>query len=387
MGLFENIFGRWKKKVAADGYFKTLTAYSPVYSSWGGEIYESELVRAAIHTRATHCGKLKVEITGRKKLQNRLKYKPNSWQTWTQFLYRLETIWDVQTTAFIVPVLDDFGEVTGIFPVLPSQCAMVDVDGVAFLRYKFRDGRYAAIEADRCGVMTKMQYEDDFFGSGNKALTPTMEMISVQEQGIVEATKSSGSYRFIARMSNFAKDEDISKERKRFNETNLRGEGGLLLFPNTYTDIKQIDSKPLTVDPEQMKFIRENVFEYFGVNEDVIQNKSFGDAWDAFYEGAVEPFAIQLSEVLTAMLFTEREQAQGAAVVVTSNRLQYMSVEDKIAFCKEMGDRGYILIDEGREIFQMAPLPDGKGQKAPIRGEYYFVGDKKKKEGEEDGNE
>ena len=37
---------------------------------------------------------------------------------------------------------------------------------------------------------------------------------------------------------------------------------------------------------------------------------------------------------------------------------------------KELGDRGAILIDEIRELFNYAPLPDGAGQVAPIRGEY-----------------
>ena len=37
---------------------------------------------------------------------------------------------------------------------------------------------------------------------------------------------------------------------------------------------------------------------------------------------------------------------------------------------KELGDRGAILIDEIRELFNYEPLPDGAGQVAPIRGEY-----------------
>ena len=50
-----------------------------------------------------------------------------------------------------------------------------------------------------------------------------------------------------------------------------------------------------------------------------------------------------------------------------------MSVADKVSMWQQMGDRGAMMIDEGRELFDMAPLPDGAGQHAPIRGEYYFV--------------
>ena len=385
MGLFEKIFGKWKQHKAADSYFKTLTAYQPVFNSWGGEIYESEIVRAAIHARATHISKLKVEINGaaQPRLQTMLKHRPNRWQTWGQFLYRLSTILDVQTTAFIVPVSEG-GVTDGVYPVLPSRCSIVEYAGEPWLRYEFISGEHAAIQMNRCGIMTKFQYQDDFFGEGNRALGPTMELISMNNQGISEGVKNSATFRFMAKMSNFSKDTDLAKEQQRFSKANLQADGGVLLFPYTYTDIKQIDSKPFVVDADQMNSIRENVFDYFGVNSDVLQNKSFGDAWDAFYEGAIEPFAIQLSEVLTAMLFSDRERSQGSYIMATANRLQYMSVKDKISFCREMGDRGYIMIDEGREVFNMPPLPDGQGQKAPIRGEYYFVDEKK---GENNGEE
>jgi hypothetical protein len=40
---------------------------------------------------------------------------------------------------------------------------------------------------------------------------------------------------------------------------------------------------------------------------------------------------------------------------------------------QQLGDRGILTIDEIRELFNYAPMPDGNGQHAPIRGEYYFV--------------
>ena len=69
-------------------------------------------------------------------------------------------------------------------------------------------------------------------------------------------------------------------------------------------------------------------------------------------------------------MFSERERAQGTKIVANANRLQYMSVTQKVQMAKELGDRGAILIDEIRELFNYAPLPDGAGQVAPIRGEY-----------------
>lgn len=377
MSLFDKIFKRPEPGGQPQGIFQTLTAYTPVFTSWGGKLYESELIRAAINARATHISKLSVEIKGsaQPKLKTKLKSGPNEWQTWGQFLYRLSTILDVNNTAFIVPVMNDYMEVSGIFPVLPSQCEIVQYNNEPWIRYQFRTGQYASIEMKRCGVMTKFQYEDDFFGSDNSAINPTMELINIQNQGISEAVKSAATFRFMAKMNNFVKTEDLAKERQRFTRENLEnGGGGVLLFPNTYSEIKQIESKPFVVDAEQMKMIQTNVYNYFGVNEDILQNKAFGDAWAAFYEGAIEQFSIQFSEVITKMLFTERERAAGAFVMATANRLQYMSGKEKLSYATIMGDRGFVMIDEIREVFNLPPLPNGMGQKLPVRGEYYLLG-------------
>lgn len=381
MGLFERIFGnRPKEPRQYDGGYKMLNGYTPHFTKWGGDIYESELVRAAINARATHISKLSVEMHGsaRPALQTKMKHGPNQFQTWSQFLYRLSTLLDVHNTAFICPVYDDYGEPSGVYTPLPNKCEIVQYNNTPFLRYEFGWGEKAAIELAYCGIMTKYQYKNDFFGETNHALFPTMELINIQNQGIEEGVKSAATYRFMAQLSNFSKAEDLAKERKRFTAENFARDaqgGGILLFPNTYQNIKQIEVKPWVVDNDQMQTIRDSVFEYFGVNEDVITNKAFGDSWAAFYEGAVEPFAVQFSEVMTKMLFTLREQSNGNYVAVSANRLQYMSNTEKLSFAAQMADRGLVTRNELREMFNLTPLPDEIGNQLPVRGEYYNVGD------------
>ena len=375
MGLFDKIFKKPAANQPPEGFFKTLTAYTPVFTTWGGELYESELVRSAIHARATHISKLSVSVQGsaQPKLQTKLKAGPNEWQTWGQFLYRLSTILDMHNTAFIVPVMDDYGGITGLYPVLTTRCEIVQIQGGPWLRYQFNSGQFASVELGACGIMTKFQYKDDFFGENNRALTPTMDLIDIQNQGIAEGVRSAATFRFMAKLNYFTKPEDLAKERKRFTRENLQGDGGVLLFPNTYSDIQQIKSSPFVADAGQMELVRKNVFDYFGVNEDILQNKAYGDAWSAFYEGAIEPFAIQFSDVVTKMLFTERERASGSFLMATANRLQYMSNAEKLNVSAQMADRGIMNRDEIREIWNLPPLPNGQGQAYTIRGEYYLL--------------
>ena len=392
MGLFDFLFkNRPQPKGEYVGEFKLLDGYRPAFTSFGGELYESELIRAAINARATHISKLKVEMQGtaRPALQNKMKHAPNQFQTWSQFMYRLSTILDIHNTAFIVPVYDRYGEPSGIFTPLPHKCEVVQYNNTPYLRYEFNWGEHAAIELEYCGILTKFQYKHDFFGESNHALFPTMDLIHIVDQGIEEGVKSAASYRFIAQVSNFTKAEDLAKERVRFTEENLSREangGGLLLFPNTYKDIRQVEVKPWVVDDKQMALIKSNVFEYFGVNEDILQNKAFGDAWSAFYEGCIEPFSIMFSEVMTKMLFTLREQSNGNRVTATANRLQYLSNQDKLNVSSQMLDRGIMSINDVRDIWNLPPVDGGDAR--IIRGEYYNADEKVTEEGDtnEEGN-
>ena len=384
MGLFEKLFpSREQEKLRNQPYtsFKLLNGYTPVFHTWKGSIYESELVRAAIDAKSRHRSKLQITVQGSAKpsLQTKLKGGPNPWQTWSQFLYRTSTILEVKNNAFIIPLTDRYGDLYGYSVICPQSWELVTVGekNVPWIRFTFENGREkAAIELSRVGILTRHQYRSDMFGADNRALDETMQLISIQRQGVEEYAKNASSFRFMARLTNFTKAEDLSKERQRFDIENFQQDngGGLLLFPNTYTDIKQLSTTSYAVDADQLKLIRTSVQDYYGVSEKVIQNAAYGDEFSAFYEGEVETFAIQLSEVMTKMTFTERERSYGAEIFFTANRLQYMTNADKLAVASELVDRGLISINEAREIWNLPPVEGGDVR--IIRGEYYNADDK-----------
>ena len=199
MGLIDRLFGKPKATGVSDSRFETLTAYSPVFTSWGGQIYESELVRAAVDAKARHVAKLKYGMKGTAgaKLLTATRTAPNPWYTWPQFLERCSNIYDIQNNLFIVPVLDKTGEVTGFFPVLPSSCEVVNHGGVPYLKYSFMNGQKRSMELSRCAVITKHQLNDDFFGEKNTALDPTMQLVNMVNQGIMEGMIKDGRLRCI----------------------------------------------------------------------------------------------------------------------------------------------------------------------------------------------
>lgn len=376
MGFIKNLRDLRRKEkleVAVKEYFEVFNGYSPAFSTFEGGIYEMELTRAAVHSFANHCSKLKPVVNGSRNeaIQRMLQTNPNYLMDAKKYLYRIATVLETDNTAIIVPLYDKNGGITGFYPLDTKKCMLVtDDNGHRFIKYQFDAGLYGACELERVGRLTKFQKSDELFGENNAAFRPTLELINAQNQGIVEGVKNSAAIRFLAKLANTLKPEDVEKERERFAKTNLgaSNNGGVLLIDQKYESAQQINSTPYTVSDAQLKVIQDSVYNYFGTNEAILQNKYTSDQWNAYYEGKIEPFAIESSLVHSNMIFSDRERAVGNEVIFTANRLQYLSGSEKLNIVTQLFDRGFITHNEGLEIFNMAPVEGG--DKRYIRKEY-----------------
>jgi len=381
LGLFDKIFPNKAKNEKAREvreYFKSMNAYTPAFTTFDGGVYEMELTRAAIHAFATAVSKLKPEFIGSayQSLGKRMQFKANDFMSTPNFLYRVATILSVNTTAFIIPVYhDDLVTIKGYYPLLPQNAEVMELDGEVWLKYSFPNGDVTAIEWDKVGILTQYQFQNEFFGDGNGPLLNTLALMDMQRQGMMDAIQQAPVIRFMARLNMDLHDDDLKTQRDVFTKQNLSAENktGVMMFDAKYTDVKQIDSKSYIIDKDQMALIEKNIYNYFGTSEAILQNKFDEDTWNAYYEGKVEPFAIQLGTAMTNMTFTDNEVAHGNQIMFTSSRLQYASNRTKLAVSVQLFDRGVLSTNDVMEIWNKKPVPDG--DQRYIRKEYGKVGE------------
>ena len=374
MGLFDSIRKKEKIESKVNSYFQTMNVYTPSFTTFEGSIYEMELTRAAIHSFATHCSKLKPEVSGsgNQTFARMLQYKPNSLMDTKKYLYRLATSYMVDNTAIIAPLYDaSYENIIGFYPLATPKVRIQEANGIKYIRYEFEPGNFGVFRLDDAGIMNQFQYKNEIFGESNACLYPTMELINTNNQGIVEGVKSSATLRFLAKIAQTLRPDDLEKERKRFIESNFNSSnaGGVMLIDAKYEDVKQLQTNQYTIDSAQMSQIKENVFNYFGTNEEILQNKFTSDQWGAYYEGKIEPFAIEASLVHTNMKFTMHEIAFGNNIIFTANRLQYASNQEKLNIVTQLFDRGFLTHNQGLEVFNMASIGEA-GEKRYIRKEY-----------------
>ena len=365
-------------------FFKMIQGYSPVFTSFEGGLYEYERTRAAIHCFATHCSKLKPILTGtsaeNKAWEKQLQFKMNPLQNTSQYLYNLATIYMIHNTAFVAPVYNSYDVLTGYYPVIPNNVKLLSYEGKFYYQYVLNNGTFV-IESERAGIVNQYLYKSPVFGNSNDALMPTIELLDTNRQGIIEGVKSSANVRFFAKLSNVFNKEDMKLEQKRLREMNLSSdnENGIFIIDGKYENVEQIKSDQFTINAAQEKLINENVNNYFGVNNDILQNKFDDETWEAYYDGKIEPFAIQASLTHTNMTYSEREISFGNSILFSANRLQHMSYDKRVNVGTSLFDRG---IMTGNMVAEMFNLPNDipGGDNYYIRKEYLDMSDIPKQE-------
>ena len=372
MGMIEKLFGSKSNVDARTApQFGTVTGYSPQFSSWNKDMYQQQLVRATIERIAMAAQKLEPNVIGsaQPRIKRAFETSPNQFMTWPKFLARCATIFYNENNLFIVPAYMEGTDIkTGIYPLKPIHTDVVDVGGEAWYRFTLADGKVMAIECKEVCLLTRFQYKSDFFGSPN-ILDSTLGLMHAQEQAQEQAMKNGASIRFIGALNGQVREEDMEKKRDRFTEQNLSNHNktGMMVYDATFKDVQQVDPKSWTIDPQEMKRIREDVFFYFGMNESILTNDYSEEQWGAFYEGVIEPFAIQLGEGLSQMLYTMRERPKNK-VVFSASRLQYASNATKRNMNKDMLDRGVYTLNDALQVLQMPPVEGGDVR--ILRGEY-----------------
>lgn len=373
--LLRNNRKKEKQEKSFINFFNMLQGYTPVFTSFEGGVYEQALTRSCIHCFATHCSKLKPEITGttptEKAWEKQLQFKMNPLQNTSQYLYNLATMYQIYNNAFIAPVYkNDVLDVAGFFPVIPMNVELITYQGEFYYKYSLQQGTYI-IEANRAGMLSQYLNKNPVFGESNKALMPTIELLDTNRQGIIEGVKNSANIRFLAKMAGVYADDDIDTHRKNLREKNLNPENnnGVFTFDSAYESVQAIKSEQFVINAAQQREIEDSVFSYFGENKKILQNDFTSSEWDSYYEGKIEPFAIQASLAHTNVKYTEREISFGNSILFTANRLQHMEPDKKIQVFQTLFDRGAMTANQGAEMFNMkADLPNG--DKYYIRGEY-----------------
>lgn len=372
--LFEFIFGKKKQNQnITQTQLQLLSGWNNQFTTLPEGTYNSKVARQAIDRIATHCAKLvpkhiKGSITNNINgdINFLLSHQPNPINNTFDFIYRIISLLYTDCNAFVYIARNDEGFITGFYPVLATNYDLLQSsDKTIYLKFDFINGQTYAIPYLEIIHLRLFYNRNDIFGTSNKVLQTDLETAHTASEGIKNAIKTTSNLKGILQYEqSMLKNKDLVKTKEDFVKDflNLENESGIAAL-DAKAKFEPVTLKPITLDKDQWERVNNNIFEYFGINEKIINNSFTEEEWNAFYEGVIEARAIQMGQAFTNKIFKIESIKEGHQIVFTANRLQYASLKTKTDLLKVVAPWAILKVDEGREILDLPPLGGEEGNR------------------------
>ena len=381
MGLFF-LFFRKPKKTGLN-YAPTMSGYSPIFADFGNDIYASDIIVQSIRCKANEFKKLKPRhirtTNGKQEVITdssiaRCLRRPNEYMTQSDFFEKITILLELNKNAFIYPMyyVTNGGEryYTGLYPLKPINVEIVaDQNERLYYRMTFGNGYQADLPSEDVIHWRKDYGVDDYFGGGmfgsndNRGLLKLLKEYDKLTQSIAVALNVSMKINGIVQYASYNSDEVMEARQAEFNRKLVNNESGILFadqklnynFTNIPRDVK-------LVDKETMDFFYQAILRNTGVSIAILNGDYTKTQKEAFYEHALEADIKGLGEAMSKVIFSEREESYGNAIVLYPNSINFMSMENKLSALQIGLPAGIFLKDEARELLGYPPLPNGQGE-------------------------
>ena len=371
-GLFEAIFGKRPTSGSNLPAFRLLSSYDSSFTPFNGRAWDIGTVRAAVDAWARNAAKIQPRhirrAGGRREtvsdsLERILRVRPNPYMTAYAFYYRVAAQFVVYNNAFILPVFDG-GKLTALYPINASRVDLVEDMGGMYARLTFATGNVYTVPYEHLVHLRRHYLDNDIFGDDNRPLLPALETADAFNQSMSKFAKLVSVIRGILEAPTVTKQDDLAARRDAFVRDNfsMEANGSGVIITDSKHKYTPIQQKETPIPTGQLEFVRREIYDYFGMNEAIVQNKATPEEMDAFYRGQLVPFYMQLAQGLTNAIFTEREQSFGNEVLCEMDRIQFETLDKRVEAAQFLTNIGALELDQVLEVFGFPPIggPEGK---------------------------
>lgn len=363
--LFSMIFGDKQPRPTTSQWLQMLNGYNPTFNTATPDLYDSKVARQCIDRIATHCAKLiPKHIKGginhvvNGSINQLLQHRPNPLMNTYDFIYKTISMLYTNSNAFIY-IQKERGLIKAFYPVLATSYQLYqNSEGVIYLQFMFVNGNTYYIPYLDLIHLRLFYNDNDIFGSHSGVLKTDLQTSLTASEGIANAIRTSNNLKGILKFTNtMLKEKDIKASKDAFvkDYLNLENTSGIASL-DAKAEFQEVNMKPITLDKAQLEQVNYNVYDYFGISESIVRNKFTDDEWDAFYEGVIEPRAIQMSYEFTNKVFGNQAIYEGNKIVFTANKLQYKSLDKKNKLLQVVLPYGVLTKDMVLEILDLPPI-------------------------------
>lgn len=356
----------------------TMTGYNPTFTSFGDNVYESDIVVQSIRCKANEFKKLDpkhIRKTGSRQQTitdssiAKVLRRPNPIMTQADLLEKIAILHELTKNCFIYPTyyMTKGGEryYTGLYPLKPQRIDyQQDKKGKLYLHFVFYNGYEATLPADSVIHWRKDYGVNDYFGGGafggndNSGMLTMLERYDLLTQGIAQALKCSCSINGVVTYNAYMDEAKLEAARASFEKELQKNESGVL-FTDQKLDYTHMPRDVKLVDAETLKFFYETIGRANGTSLAILNGDYTKQQKEAYYEHALEADIKSLGQAMSKVMFSDREAGFGNEIVLYPNEITFMSMENKLDALRSGLPAGIFTKNEARALLGYPPVEGG----------------------------
>ena len=350
MKLFDALF---RKQPKNSKFAPTFDGWMPIYSQFGTNIYESDVVQQALKCivdeikklNPTHIRYVSSDPQPVKSDIQTVLDEPNDIMTTNEFLEKISWLLLLNYNAFVIPTyytwIDDKTQAetrkyVSLYPINPTQVDFIeDASGTLFVKFWFWNGETTTLKYDDV-IHIRYNYAlSDYMGGdrmgqpNNKVLLNTLRTNDELLKGIGKAMKASYAVNGVVKYNTIINGEEVEKNLAKMEQHLQNNESGFLPL-DMKADFTPLERKTNIVDADTLKFIDEKILRNWGVPLKILTGEFSKEDYEAFYQRTLEPLIIAISQAFTKKMFTRRERAFGNQIKLYPKDLIFMSIDQTL---------------------------------------------------------
>lgn len=347
-----------------------LNGSGAIYSQYGDEIYNYEVVQQALHSIVTEISKAYITHVKIVNSEEQFVYddvqrvleNPNPLMTMSDYLEKITWNLLFNENAFVWPTYGASGKLVSLTPLQPTEVEFRQYpDESIWVHMWFRNGSEGEVPYSKLIHIRRKFSVNDVMGGNkygkpdNTALLKTLKMNEVILDNLAKALqfsmKITGVMKFKSQVN---KDEqlkwlaDFEKKIAEYDTAILPTD-----LNNEYIPIqKQIQF----IDQATLNFIDEKILRYWGVPLAIVKGDYTTAQFNAFYQKTLEPILIKMEQAHTKALFTGKESfGYGHKIRFYPEDCVHLDTDQKLKLFDMLIDTASCYQNEVRTTFGMRP--------------------------------
>lgn len=380
MGFFQKI----KRQVEERKYKMMLHGDRPIFTSFGDNIFASDVVQTAIKCitdelikcHPMHIIQNNKEIIPQDSDITRVLERPNDLMTCSDFICKITYLYMTNYNVFIYPQWEYYKDpktqttkrkLVALFPLNPIATQFYeDESGALFVEFSFSDGSKTELLPYDYLIHWRKDFTANDYMGGNingranvESLLKILKLNNSLMDSLPNAIKSSYAINGVIKYGSMISMDKQKENLEKFNVLVSSSKSGITSV-DMGGEFIPINRNIKLVDSPTLQFIDEKILRFFKVPLCILKGDFTPEQHEAFIQSTIEPLIVSIGQAFTKALFSSRSSfGFGNKVVFYFDRIESMTISQKQVVIQELGGRGALTNNYMLSMFGIPPYEDG----------------------------